>query len=289
MTENANDRSGTHVVVAPGHLGAPRVLTEPFIKALKPAPAGQRYAVADAVVPGLKVRVTDRGSKSFILWRRFGGAPNPAARSLGKVGVISLAEARTKARGWLELVSKGEDPAALERARREAEQLKRDNTFGAVFEDFLKRHVKGNKQRRGAQVEREMRKDLLPFWRDTPVTSITHKDIRQRIEKIVDRDAPRQAHTVLTHTKVFFSWVVERGIYGVELSPAAAIKPKILIGEKNVRQRVLTDNELAAFWRATGRMAYPAGPLSACCCSLANAKMKLALPAGANLICPQNC
>src|SRR6476661_1042288 len=100
---------------------APRTLTEPYIKNLKPAPAGQRYAVADALVPGLKVRVTDRGSKSFILWKRFGEAPNPAARSLGKVGAISLADARIKARAWLELISKGDDPAALERARREAE------------------------------------------------------------------------------------------------------------------------------------------------------------------------
>jgi hypothetical protein len=32
---------------------APRPLTEPYIKALKPAPAGQRYAIADALVPGL--------------------------------------------------------------------------------------------------------------------------------------------------------------------------------------------------------------------------------------------
>jgi hypothetical protein len=31
----------------------PRTLTEPFIKGLKPAPAGQRYAIADALVPGL--------------------------------------------------------------------------------------------------------------------------------------------------------------------------------------------------------------------------------------------
>jgi integrase len=247
MNETANDRY------------APRVLTDPFIKALKPAPAGQRYAVADALVPGLKVRVTDKGSKSFVLWRRYGGAPNPAARSLGKVGAITLAQARDKARGWLELVSKGEDPAALERARREVEKEKRDNTFGAVFEDFLKRHVKG--QRKAGQVEREMRKDLLPFWRDKPVTAITHQNIRRLIEGIVDRGAPRQAHSVLTHCKTFFGWVVERGVYGIELSPAAAIKPKILIGEKNVRQRVLTDNEIAAFWRATGRMSYPAGPL----------------------------
>jgi hypothetical protein len=72
----------------------PRVLTEPYIRSLKPAAAGQRYAVADALVPGLKVRVTDNGAKSFILWRRYGGAANPAARALGPVGTLTLAAAR---------------------------------------------------------------------------------------------------------------------------------------------------------------------------------------------------
>jgi integrase len=236
-----------------------RVLTDPFIKALKPAAPGTRYAVADAVVPGLKVRVTDRGAKSYVLWRRFGGAPNPAARSLGKVGVITLSQAREKARGWLELVVKGEDPKAIERAREEAEGERKAATFAVAFEDYLRRHVRG--QRRASAVEREMRKDILPLWRNKPVAAITHRDVIRLIEGIVDRGAPRQAHNVLGHIKTFFGWAVERGIYGIELSPAAAIKPKRLIGEKNVRTRVLTDAELAAFWRATGRLNYPAGPL----------------------------
>ena len=80
------------------------MLTEPYVRSLKAAAAGQRYAVADALVPGLKVRVTDRGAKSFILWRRYGGAPNPAARALGPVGVLTLAAAREKARSWIETI-----------------------------------------------------------------------------------------------------------------------------------------------------------------------------------------
>jgi integrase len=238
---------------------APRILSEPFVRSLKPAPAGQRYAVADLQCPGLKVRVTSTGAKSFILWRRFGGAKNPAARSLGKVGAITLAEARERARAWLELVAKGEDPKALERASREAEQDKRDATFGAVFEDFVKRHLAG--QRKARDVQREMKKDVLSVWRNKPLTAITHRDVTRLVEGIVDRGAPRQAHNVLTHIKVFFGWAVERGIYGIEASPADRIKPARLIGPKNVRQRVLTDAELAAFWRATGRLKYPAGPL----------------------------
>ena len=79
---------------------SPRVLTEPLIRNLKPAALNQRYTIADAVVPGLKIRVTAKGSKSFVLWRRYPGAKSSAAaRSLGKVGELTLADARTKARG----------------------------------------------------------------------------------------------------------------------------------------------------------------------------------------------
>ena len=44
---------------------APRNLTEPFIRSLGPAPAGKRVAYSDALVPGLRVRVTDTGHKSL--------------------------------------------------------------------------------------------------------------------------------------------------------------------------------------------------------------------------------
>ena len=228
---------------------APRTLTEPYIKALKPAPAGQRYAIADALVPGLKVRVTDKGSKSYILWRRFGGAPNPAARALGTVGELSLAEARTKARQWLELIKRGEDPRTVEPTDQSA--------FCAVVEQYFRQHVA--RQRRAAEVRRDFERELLPRWRGKLVSTITRRDVIQLIDTIKDRDAPYQAHTILTHCKVFFAWAVERGY--IEASPAAAIKPSRLIGKKSPREKVLNDVEIAAFWRAARRMQYPIGPL----------------------------
>ena len=228
---------------------APRTLTEPYIKALKPASAGQRYAIADALVPGLKVRVTDKGSKSYILWRRFGGAPNPAARALGTVGELSLAEARDKARSWLALIKQGEDPRAS--------AIGGGNDFGSIVEEYFRRHVA--KQRRAAEVRRDFERELLPRWRNKPVSKITRRDVIQLIDTIKDRGAVYQAHTILTHCKVFFAWAVEHG--HIEASPAALIKPSRLIGAKQARQRVLTDTELAAFWRATSRMQYPIGPL----------------------------
>jgi hypothetical protein len=72
----------------------PRKLTDTFITSLKAAPKGQRSSWADTIVPGLKLRLTDKGHKSYVLWRRYNGSKNPAARLLGEVGTITLAEAR---------------------------------------------------------------------------------------------------------------------------------------------------------------------------------------------------
>jgi hypothetical protein len=97
------------------------------------------------------------------------GAKNPAARLLGKVGVITLAEAREKPREWIKMIERGDDPRVVERRARDAKQENNAKTFGVVFEDYLKRKVK--KLRKAKDVEREMRKDccragrINRYWR----------------------------------------------------------------------------------------------------------------------------
>jgi hypothetical protein len=55
--------------------------------------------------------VTDKGQRSFVLVTRYPGSQNPAPRAIGKVGAISLADARTAAKSWLAQIAKGIDPA----------------------------------------------------------------------------------------------------------------------------------------------------------------------------------
>ena len=119
-----------------------RSLTDRFIQSCKPAPAGKRIDYADSVVPGLVLRVTDRGHKSFALRCRYPSHPdNPTRRALGDYGALSLDDARQKARRWLELIGKGIDPK-IEEARQKAEAQRRQiTTFAAVAADFLERHA----------------------------------------------------------------------------------------------------------------------------------------------------
>src|SRR5262245_10302435 len=98
-----------------------------YIKALRP---GLRPDdLMDTVVPKFGIR-----GETWILRDRFPRSPNPTRRELGKYGELTLEQARTKARHWLELLRRGIDPAEEEEQQRLAAQRKRKNTFLPIAE-----------------------------------------------------------------------------------------------------------------------------------------------------------
>jgi integrase len=235
---------------------AKRTLNDRTIKALKPAPAGQRRDLWDTVVPGLGIRSTDKGNHTYVLLSRFPGSRNPTRRSIAEVGALGLAEARSKARHWLALIAKGIDPNVEVERERLAEQRKQADTFAAVAEKFISRKLKT--QRRGRAVERIVRNELLPHWGARPVTDISHRDIRELVERVVDRGAPTYAHNVFDAANAVLNFAATQDL--IEANPARLLKRTAVIGPKRHRQRVLSDTELRAFWRASGRLDYPFGP-----------------------------
>ena len=83
-----------------------RNLTPVYINSLKPAPKGRRVDHHDVAVPGLAVRVTDRGAKAFVLIARFPSKPkHPTRRTIGDAASMPLDDARKIARKWLEMIS----------------------------------------------------------------------------------------------------------------------------------------------------------------------------------------
>lgn len=236
---------------------ARKALTDRTLKALQPAPKGKRYDLADAVVPGLGVRVTDKGQKTFVFVARYPGSKNPTRRALGEYGALTLEQARSKARGWIEMIQRGVDPAQHEERERLAEERRRQNTFGAVAEDFISEKLPA--ERSGKFVEREIRQNFMPKWAARPITEITDDEIVALI-KAKARKAPSQARNLLATIKRLLQWGIDQRAYGLKTSPAAGLKPAALCGEIIPRERVLTDDELFALWRAVSRMRYPHGP-----------------------------
>jgi integrase len=234
-------------------------LTDRALKTLKRAKPGKHYDHMDAVVPGFGVRVSDTGRRTFVLLTRFPGSKNPTRRALGEYGELTLEKARGKARDWLELIRKGVDPRDEEERQRIAEQRKRANSFAAVVEDFIAEKLPA--ERKGREVERDIRREFIPAWGGRPITEITAHDVRVVVKAVKDRGAPYQAHNLLGTARRLFGWAIDQQVYGLESSPCERLKPKAIIGEKVFRTRILDNDELRAFWRATERLGYPYGPL----------------------------
>lgn len=248
-------------------MGAERkYLTDRTLKALAPAKAGSRYEVWDTTIPAFGVRVNDTADKgrpgkagriSFILYTRVPGKA-PSRRVLGQYGVLTLEEARTKAGDWLKLIQRGTDPGLVEERARQSAIRKQTNSFAAVAEDFIAEKLPS--ERKGKEVERDIRREFIPHWGKLPITEISDIDIVTVI-KAKKKTAPAQARNLLGHAKRLFGWAVDQRCYGLTASPAETLKPTSIVGEKLPRTRTLTDREMFAFWRAVNRIPYPYGPV----------------------------
>ena len=226
-------------------------ITDRLLKSLKPE--ADRYDVMDAAVPGFGVRVSG-GRKTFVLLTRYPHSNNPTRRALGEYGVMSLEEARDKAREWRKLIKKNVDPRAIEERRRQT-------TFASVADEFIVYIHSKLKLRTAAVMEHNLRETFIKRWGARPITEITSSDVSRVIGEAVDRDARYQAFRHFALIRHLFNWAIGTDRYGLEANPCRRLNTGDLIGERHPRDRVLTDDELRAFWRATERLGYPYGPL----------------------------
>jgi integrase len=232
-----------------------RKLTDRYLQSLKGAKSGPPYDVRDTDVRGLRVRVMGTGERTFVLLARYGKGANPTRRALGTYPVVSLAEARDKALTWKKLIAKGVDPAH-EEARNRA------NFFASVAEDFIA-YIHRQKLRTAKVMERRLRGTFIKEakWGPRAITDIAADDVKRIIRKSVEGDAKYQAFHDFALIRRLFNWAIGTDDYGLQINPCDRLNTKDIIGQRHARDRVLTDNELRALWRATERLGYAYGPL----------------------------
>ena len=149
----------------------------------------------------------------------------------------------------LATVKDGRDPLA---ERELAKGADRANLVSAVVEEWLTRDQAGNRSR--AEVERVMRRDVLPVLGKRPMADIRKRDIIELIDGIADRGAKIMANRTLAHVKRLFKWAAGRDI--IENDPAAHVERP---APETKRDRVLKNDEMAAVWCAAEAMGYPFG------------------------------
>jgi integrase len=233
-------------------------LSKLFIDAIRP-PSKGRVEYFDSASPGLVLRVTSSGHKSWSVVYRFGGklrrytiGPYVDGKARKEFDVVAAREKRDEVRA---LLKKDVDPAAQKKLARGSEEDA--GTFAAIARDWLDRHVRKNcAPSTYKETERLMERDVIPKWRDRTLDSIKFSDVDSLGGRIAARGAEVHANRVLQRLRALFNWAVSRRL--LPASPIAGMKPPT---KERSRDRWLSDEEVVWFWQGCDRMGSPFGPL----------------------------
>jgi integrase len=236
------------------------VLTDRVIKALK-APAKAQVDMSDGTdAKGLILRISQR-SKVFYLSYRSPATHKAAKIRLGEYPALGLAAARGKGRVYRSLLNRGIDPRAHEKAEAEqrevavakAENASR-NTLTRAIPEFVA-YCERAGQRRWRERERHLRVYLPVEWRAQMIGDITRGEVRELLSTLEVERGSVQVNRVVQTLRAFYNWAIRDG--RCVANPASGVRSAI---RETSRDRVLSDPELAAVWRATMSLSDPFGP-----------------------------
>jgi integrase len=249
-----------------------KALTRITVERLKPpADKAQRVERYDGIVPGFGVRITHDGNRSWVFLYSSPTLGKRRRYTIGRVefgapdGVASLdlEQARQAASKLRATVAAGSDPAEVRVASEAAAVAKTATaevvTFKAVFDLFDKRKLAG--ERRGWEVRQIIVRELIPHWGARPIGAITRTDVQHRIDALVEAGHQPSAHRLFEIIRRMFNWAAARPSLNLDRVPTERMKPKLMIGKKTRRKRVLSSDEIGALWRASARIEYPYGAL----------------------------
>lgn len=232
-------------------------LTDRMLASMKLEPGKKDRLVFDATCPGLGVRLTAKGTKSFIVQWTDPATRRKMREALGVWGGLTLDQARDAARARLGAVAKGIDVRAQrQRQRIEAERERAESalTLGALVSEWAALHLAHRRPRYAAEAERAIRYSLTDLLA-RPAARITKTEAVNALDKLAEAGAPTMAGRTMAYARACFRWAEKRG--KVAGNPFADLP---ISHGATERDRVLTDAELAEVWMAAGRMDYPFGP-----------------------------
>jgi integrase len=193
------------------------VLTDMGLRSLPPPVSGQ-ISYWDSKLPSFGVRVSQGGSKTFVINR------HNSLITIGRFPILSLAEARGEAKRLLAEFTLG-------RARPQS------ITYAQAVQLFLTEKARSKKPRTVNDYKRLLNR--LPF--KGRLSDITHADASRQLDKFTSLG--ERAH-LLVAGKVLFNWCIKRRF--TTENPFVG-----LAADKSTpRARVVSDAELKSIWQA---------------------------------------
>ena len=233
-------------------------LTDLTIKKLRP-PENGRLEIADGRFPGLSIRVSKHGIKTFAIRTRVNG--RQLRLSLGRYPEMSLSDARTMAHQVVAEARAGKEPGLKK------PQVEKSYIFENVVGTYLERHCKRYmKERTYNETARVLNVEFTNKWGNQDIRRIAKQDVVKVTNDIFNRpqqdqkkntiksESPSAANHAFGAVRALFNWCVGQGL--LDISPCTGLRSP---APKKKRDRVLDDGELTAVWNAAAEMGYPYG------------------------------
>jgi integrase len=166
---------------------------------------------------------------------------------LGSGDLLSAEQARQQAKKLLAKVALGEDPQADKTERRQKDSY----TLGALVDEYLAFKQPTIRPPSYTNLVLYLRGPYFKPLHGLPVDTVTRRDVAARLVAITRAHGSIVAARARGALSTFYVWAMGSGL--AEVNPIiGTLKPQ----DAEPRSRVLSDEELAAIWRASGNDAY---------------------------------
>jgi integrase len=224
-------------------------LTERRIAQLAVENGARDRLIFDDEQKGLAVRVTVGGSRSYLAQYTLHGVKHRVP--LGSCGAVSLAKARRAAAAIMGDVARGKNPAAERKEETaKAKRARQRLTLGGLIDTWEELYLSGKRTRYAAEATRALRHAFAKHL-EHPAEDLDRATIVRTLDGKLKSEAPSMASRTAAYGHAAFAWSVKRGT--ITSNPFAELPS---MGSPAKRARVLSDEELAAVWRATDEAAY---------------------------------
>lgn len=230
-------------------------LNKAVIESIEPPEKGQRVEIKDARTPGLILRVTDKGTRTFSLYRRVRGVPKRI--KLGTWPAMTVEQARRRAIEYLAEIESGGDPVERrkrEQLQREAERA-RSVTLREAFETYLNTHTLKPKT---VKNYREAFGATYKDWEPLPLQAIT-KDMVEQRHRERGKVSPAGADAAARVLRAVFNDAADR-FTDEDGNPVAPVNPVGRLSSarswhKPARRKTwIKPHQLAAWWEAVDHL-----------------------------------
>lgn len=210
-------------------------LTDLKIKQLKPPETGQKTHF-DKVLPGFGVRVSQGGTKSFVVMY----GPKRRLKTIGRYPRLSLSKARREAkRLQAELFDKGGTLSSYEKI-----------SYDDARQRFLEDSKTRNKERTYTDYNRLLNRH---FSFSKRLAEITRADIMDTVERL--SSTPSEQQHAFVAMRVMMNWSVKRGFIDVSPVPSFSFKTP-------ARAHIVSDAELALLLQRSVTVGFPYGTIT---------------------------